>query len=69
VIAAAFGEAMSRSRVRLAWFQLVGLKTRRLHRWDRTDHVSPCPQSAGAAMQVGVDHLRGRALERDFGHA
>ncbi len=67
-MATVFGEAMKRSRARLALLLLAGLATEPPAKWDRTDHVSPCPQSASAAMQARADHLSGRVLARPSEH-
>ena len=67
-MAAASGEAMTKLRLRLAVFPVVDLKTEPPAKLDRTDHVSPCPQSAGAAMQVGADNLLERVLESTSKH-
>ena len=63
-MAAVFGDPVNRSRVRLALRLLTDLTTEHLIQLDRTDHVSPCPQSAGAAVQVRADCLRARVLKR-----
>jgi hypothetical protein len=68
LIAAVFGEAVEESRVRLALLLLAGLAIESSAKWDRTDHVSPCPQSAGAAIEVGADHPPGRVFEMASGH-
>ena len=52
-----FCEAVRGSRLRLTLRPLTGQATDTPARWDRTDHVSPCPQSADAATQVRADHL------------
>lgn len=68
MIAAVSGEAMNKSRVRLALLLVAERAIQRLGQLDRTDHVSPCPQSAGAAMQVRSAQLLGRVLDGTSEH-
>ena len=67
-MAAVFREGVRESHLSLALRLLAGLATEPSAKWDRTDHVSPCPQSAGAAMQPGANHLPGCGLEKASGH-
>jgi hypothetical protein len=67
-MASVFGKTAKESRARLALGPSPGLTTKHPLQLDRTDHVSPCPQSAGATMQGGADHLPGRVLMRASGH-
>ena len=68
-MAAVFCEAVNESRARLALFPTADLTTEPPAQLNRTDHVSPCPQSAGAAMQVRAGHSPGRVYDRASGHA
>ena len=67
-MAAVFCEAVRGSRVRLALRPLTGQATDSPAQWDRTDHVSPCPQSAGTAVQVTSETPAGRVFARAPGH-
>lgn len=63
-MAEVFCEVVRGSRLRLALRPLTGEATDSPGQGDRTDYVSPCPQSAGGAMQVRVDRLLGRVYKR-----
>ena len=67
-MAAVFWEAVRGSRLRLALRPLTGQTTDSPVQGDGTDHVSPCPQSAGAGIRARVDHPQGRVLVRASGH-
>ena len=67
-MAAVFGQTVNESRVRLALLLVADLTTEHLVQLDRTDHVSPCPQSARSAMQVRADHQPARVFERASPH-
>lgn len=67
-MAAVFCEAVRGSRLRLALRPLTGQTTDSPVQGDGTDHVSPCPQSAGAAIQARADPPSAGVIERPSGH-